>query len=119
VDGNPQAIAAGAVAAPEDGDIARQIASLAMLSSGADAQYRDLIATLGVETRLAAGRASAQGSVTASLELSLNETTGVNIDEQTIEIMAAQRAFQAAARIITAVDEMLATLIERTGVVGR
>ena len=119
VSGNPAGIAAGGVFAPEDGDMARQIAGLARLSTGADAKYRDLIALLGVETRLAAGRASAQESVTTSLEMALSEVTGVNIDEETVEIMAAQRAFQAAARVITVVDEMLATLIERTGVVGR
>jgi flagellar hook-associated protein 1 FlgK len=119
VDGTPSAIAAGGVYAPEDGDMARQISALARLATGADAQYRDLIATLGVETRLAKGRASAQESVTTSLEMALNEVTGVNIDEETVEIMAAQRAFQAAARVITVIDEMLATLIERTGVVGR
>jgi flagellar hook-associated protein 1 FlgK len=49
----------------------------------------------------------------------LKEVSGVNIDEETVDIMAAQRAFQASARVITAVDEMLQTLIERTGLVGR
>ena len=34
-------------------------------------------------------------------------------------LTAAQRAFEAAARVLTAVDEMLGILIERTGVVGR
>jgi flagellar basal body rod protein FlgG len=34
-------------------------------------------------------------------------------------LVMAQRAFEANARVITAVDEMLGFLIERTGTVGR
>jgi flagellar hook-associated protein 1 FlgK len=120
VAGQPANIAAAARAgATEDGDIARQLAAVALSASGADAKYRDMIAQLGVDSRLAEGRASAQASLSESLDMAMKEVSGVNIDEETVDIMAAQRAFQAAARVITAVDEMLATLIERTGVVGR
>jgi flagellar hook-associated protein 1 FlgK len=34
-------------------------------------------------------------------------------------MLAFQRAYEGAARVLTAVDEMLDTLINRTGVVGR
>jgi flagellar hook-associated protein 1 FlgK len=34
-------------------------------------------------------------------------------------MLAYQRAYQGAARVMTAIDEMLDTLINRTGVVGR
>jgi flagellar hook-associated protein 1 FlgK len=111
--------AASAPGASQDGDMARQIAAVALSLSGADAKYNDMIAQLGVDTRLAQGRASAQSSLAESLDAALKESTSVNINEETVDIMAAQRAFQAAARVITAVDEMLQTLIERTGVVGR
>lgn len=120
VGGQPGNIAAAAsTGASEDGDIARQIAAVALSATGADSKYRDMIAQLGVDSRLAEGRSSAQASLSESLDMALQEVSGVNIDEETVDIMAAQRAFQAAARVITAVDEMLATLIERTGVVGR
>jgi flagellar hook-associated protein 1 FlgK len=120
VAGQPANIAAASqTGATEDGDLARQIAAVALSLSGADSKYNDMIAQLGVDTRLAQGRASAQSSLAESLDSALKESTSVNIDEETVDIMAAQRAFQAAARVITAVDEMLATLIERTGVVGR
>jgi flagellar hook-associated protein 1 len=120
VAGQPENIAAAAASgAVEDGDIARQIAAISISTSGADSKYRDLIAQLGVDTKLAGGRESAQATLAESLDASLKEVSGVNIDEETVDIMAAQRAFQASARVITAVDEMLQTLIERTGLVGR
>jgi flagellar hook-associated protein 1 FlgK len=34
-------------------------------------------------------------------------------------MLAYQRAYEGAARVLTAIDEMLDTLINRTGVVGR
>jgi flagellar hook-associated protein 1 FlgK len=118
--GQPTAVAAaGGAGAVEDGDIARQIAAISVSATGADSMYRDMIAQLGVETRLAGGRESSHATLAESLDMAMREISGVNIDEETVDIMAAQRAFQAAARVITAVDEMLQTLIERTGVVGR
>jgi flagellar hook-associated protein 1 FlgK len=33
--------------------------------------------------------------------------------------MASQRAYEGAARVVTAIDQLLDTLINRTGVVGR
>ncbi len=43
----------------------------------------------------------------------------MNIDEEVTNLAAAQHAYEAAARVITAIDQMLETLINGTGVVGR
>ena len=45
--------------------------------------------------------------------------SGVSLDEEGITMIGAQRAYEAAARVITVVDEMLDQLINRTGMVGR
>ncbi len=42
----------------------------------------------------------------------LGETSGVNLDEELIEILRYQRAYQTSARLITVADEMLQTLIQ-------
>ncbi|WP_313355767.1 flagellar basal body rod C-terminal domain-containing protein, partial [Microbacterium sp.] len=44
---------------------------------------------------------------------------GVDGDEETISLLTYQTAYQAAARVLTAVDESLDVLINRTGLVGR
>lgn len=52
----------------------------------------------------------------ASLHLS---NASVDVDEEMTNMLAYQRAYEGAARVMTAIDEMLDTLINRTGVVGR
>jgi flagellar hook-associated protein 1 len=43
----------------------------------------------------------------------------VDIDEENVNLLSYQHAYQGAARVLTAVDEMLDTIINRTGIVGR
>jgi flagellar hook-associated protein 1 FlgK len=43
----------------------------------------------------------------------------VDLEEENINILSAQHAYQAAARVMTAIDETLDVLINRTGLVGR
>jgi flagellar hook-associated protein 1 FlgK len=48
---------------------------------------------------------------------SLRESVhGVSIDEEVTNLSSAQHAYNAAARVITTIDDMLDTLINRTGV---
>ena len=44
---------------------------------------------------------------------------GVSVDEETINLTSYQRAYQAAARLMTVLDENLDTLINNMGIVGR
>jgi flagellar hook-associated protein 1 FlgK len=44
--------------------------------------------------------------------------SGVNIDEETTNLIKFQHAYQAAARVITTVDDMLDRVINRMGRVG-
>ena len=57
--------------------------------------------------------------MTTEADLSRKSVSGVNLDEEMTNLVAAQRAYQASARLMTAVDEMLDTLISHTGLVGR
>ena len=43
----------------------------------------------------------------------------VDLDEENVSLLMYQHAYQGAARVMTAVDEMLDVLINRTGLVGR
>jgi flagellar hook-associated protein 1 FlgK len=73
------------------------------------------------------GTASAQASemlknqqlVVNQLTTRVQEVSGVSLDEEATDMIRFQHAYQAAARVITTMDEMLNTLINGTGLVGR
>ena len=79
----------------------------------------------GIAVRVGAAAANATRSAQSQLAIaSAAETArqsghGVSLDEEMTELMAAQHAYDAAARIMTTIDQMLDTLINRTGLVGR
>lgn len=123
VAGKPQAIAArsidgGVVGGPLDGSNAARIAGLMDAPGGPDEAYRAMIAELAVDTRAAIRRHEIQQHVMVSARNDADSVGAVSLDEEMVALVEAQRAFEAAARFITVVDELLATLM-RTGVVGR
>lgn len=75
----------------------------------------------GVGQQLAATQASAasQAALTGAAQAARTQAHGVSIDEEMIDLVTYQRAYEAAARVMTAVDQALDTLINRTGIVGR
>jgi flagellar hook-associated protein 1 FlgK len=62
---------------------------------------------------------SNQQLVVDQLTTRVQEVSGVSIDEEATNMIQYQHAYQAAARVITTMDEMLNTLINDTGLVGR
>jgi flagellar hook-associated protein 1 FlgK len=52
------------------------------------------------------------------VDASRESVSGVNLDEEMTNMLQFQHAYSAAARMITAIDESLDTLINRTGRVG-
>jgi flagellar hook-associated protein 1 FlgK len=113
--GNPSAIAAGVAAGgPLDGSRALDLAELSASSTGADAYYRQLIVQLGVDTQTAISRDEIQQKSTQSLDNARAQVAGVSLDEEMTNLVQYQHAYEAAARFLSAVDEMLDTLINRT-----
>jgi flagellar hook-associated protein 1 FlgK len=116
---------ASATGQPGDGSIAGRIADL---QSGrvfvggtqtASDFYASLIGTIGSDARQANEMASNQGLVTDHLRQRRESTSGVSLDEEATDMIRFQHAYSAAARVITTFDQMLDTLINRTGLVGR
>jgi flagellar hook-associated protein 1 FlgK len=115
---DPFAIAAGAAGAgPLDGSRALDLAELASSPTGADASYRALIVQLGVDTQAAQRRHSIQQQSAANLDDARSAHSGVNLDEEMTNLIQYQHAYDAAARFMATIDEMLDTLINRTGIV--
>jgi flagellar hook-associated protein 1 FlgK len=126
VAGQPDHLAAGApvlpgptAPGPYDGEQARGIAALADRATGPDSAYRSMVAGLGIEVRTGRRSSEIQSGLVRAAEVRAASTGGVSIDEEMVTLMASQRAYEASARVLTAVDEMLGVLLERTGVVGR
>jgi flagellar hook-associated protein 1 FlgK len=77
------------------------------------------VTKLGVDTGIELAQASSANlSASAAVTMQLSNSS-VDIDEENVNLLTFQHAYQGAARVMTAVDEMLDTLINRTGLVGR
>ena len=77
------------------------------------------MAQIGTQSASAGSRSTVAESARASAETAQQSGASVDTDEETVSMLAFQRAYQGAARVLTAMDEMLDTLINRTGTVGR
>jgi len=47
------------------------------------------------------------------------EISGVNLDEEAINLIKFQKAFEASARAMTTLDEVLSLIVSRLGISGR
>ncbi len=123
---NPEKMATAANAnAPGDNTIAVAVANLqrAMTMNGGTADfgrfYGSMISRLGVDAQQAEMMAKNQNALVEHLSRQRDSLSGVSLDEEATRLIEYQRAYEAAARIISAVDEMLDKLINGTGLVGR
>lgn len=102
-----------------DGRNAVAMAELAMEPAGADQAYRSYIVGLGVDVQSVNRQVDIQADITGQVDAVRDAESGVNLDEEMANMVAYQHAYNAASRLLTAVDEMLETLIRGTGIVGR
>ena len=80
---------------------------------------KSLIGTLGVDAEEASRNALNQEILLHSIENRRLSISGVFQDEELANMVRFQHAFNASARMITTMDEMLDILINRVGIVGR
>ncbi|WNM27393.1 flagellar hook-associated protein FlgK [Demequina capsici] len=102
-----------------DGSIADQISQLGTATDGPDKTWQAFVVDLGVTTAASRRRADVAETTRASAETQQLSNASVDIDEEMTNMLAYQHAYEGAARVMTAIDEMLDTLINRTGTVGR
>jgi flagellar hook-associated protein 1 FlgK len=81
--------------------------------------FRGIITDLGMEIqKVQAGSASSR-AVVEHLTDRRQSISGVAMDEEVASLLGYEKAFQAGARIINVIDEMLDQVINRMGLVGR
>ncbi|WP_322819643.1 flagellar hook-associated protein FlgK [Tepidiforma sp.] len=78
--------------------------------------YSNIVSVLGADVNRAIGMEQSASLLRDHLDTARQSAQGVNIDEEVTNLNAAQHAYNAAARVITVIDDMLDTLINRTGV---
>lgn len=120
---DPRKVAASAQAPSPtpslDGSNAAALAELGRASNSPDSIYRQLVVDVGNAAQTANRRVEIQNSVSTEASAARESAQGVNTDEEMVNLLSYQRAYEAAARVITSIDEALDTLINRTGLVGR
>lgn len=84
-----------------------------------DAIWSAQVSSLGVSTAADIQRARVSETSAVTAASAQQSVAAVDGDEETISLLTYQTAYQAAARVMTAVDEALDVLINRMGLVGR
>jgi flagellar hook-associated protein 1 FlgK len=117
---NPDLIAASLTGAPGDNANILRMANLrnekVFDNGGATFSdfYQGVVGSMAVQSASAQDRAENQELLVTSLLNERERISGVNIDEETINLISYQRAYQAAARFISIIDSLLETLINAT-----
>jgi flagellar hook-associated protein 1 FlgK len=73
--------------------------------------FRGLVTRLGIQTSSATDDASVAEGLTDQAELRRQSISGVNTDEELVNMLRVQQSYQAATKMIKAAEEMLDTLI--------
>jgi flagellar hook-associated protein 1 FlgK len=113
---NPQAIDPGSGASGSR-DLALAVSQLRD-GPTVDGAYRALVAQVGSNTREADRQATNAQVLTDAVENRRQSVSGVSLDEEMSNLVRFQRSYQASARAMSTLDEMLDVLINRTGKVG-
>ncbi len=112
-------IKAGSGATPAAGanDIATAVAALRDTST-ATAQYGALVRQVGSDADNASRAQSVAQAASDAAEDRRQNVSGVSLDEEMANMLRFQRGYQASARAMSTIDDMLDTLINRAGRVG-
>jgi flagellar hook-associated protein 1 len=99
-----------------DNDIARAITNLR--GGTADKLYTAFVTKVGGDLKNAQTGESNTTTLLNSIDDRRQSVSGVSLDEEMTNLVRFQRGYQASARAMSTIDQMLDTLINRTGSVG-
>jgi flagellar hook-associated protein 1 FlgK len=120
---NIENIAASSTGEPGDGKNALKLARLQSIplinGETLEQYYTSFVSSLGVAAQKAELMVEHQETIMKNLDGLRESFSGVNIDEEMTNMIMYQHAYSAAAKVMTAMDEILNTLINKLGLVGR
>ncbi|MDO9380442.1 MAG: flagellar hook-associated protein FlgK [Nocardioidaceae bacterium] len=91
-----------------DGGNAAALAALDIASG-----YRTFVTAIGSQVSTTQRVATTQAGLAAQVDASREAVSGVNKDEELIDLVTSQRSYEAAARVLSTLDSVLDTLINR------
>ncbi|HEY5248308.1 MAG TPA: flagellar hook-associated protein FlgK, partial [Dermatophilaceae bacterium] len=109
---DPAGVATSSEAPPVlNGSNALAMGAHASDATGPDAQYRDMMISLGVQAQTIQRSTDTQKAVSSRVDAARESVSGVSLDEEMANLVAFQHAYSAAAKYISAIDSTLDTLI--------
>ncbi len=111
IDDPAKVAASGTATNPFQGDNAIAMANLAKDPAGADVTYRNFVVDIGVAAQTINRRADAQQVISDDVTAAEQAESGVSLDEEMTNMLQFQRAYEAAARVISVIDTTLDSLI--------
>jgi flagellar hook-associated protein 1 FlgK len=115
------AVEPGEVQASDNGVSGNNEAALAVAGlrgGAAEEGYAALVEQLGSDVQDAKDEQTNLQTTVTAINDQRQAVSGVSLDEEMTNLITFQRGYQASARTMTAMDEMLDTLINHTGVAG-
>lgn len=125
VESDPRKLAASTTGLPGDGGNALLMAQLKQAktmdggNSTWDENLQGIIVSLAIQADESNRVMDNQRLLLKELENRRLSISGVSLDEEMTNLVKYQQSYNAAARTITVIDDMLTTLIKETGVAGR
>lgn len=114
---DPDKVAASSTSAGTPGDNTNALALAALKDGGTvsgtsfNQFYNSIVTGLGISAREAKVNHQAQGRFVEELRTARDSTSGVSIEEEAINLVKLQRAYEAAAKVMQTVDQMMETLL--------
>ncbi|OLS01539.1 flagellar hook-associated protein FlgK [Tissierella creatinophila] len=110
-----------------DGSLALELAGLRNKKLGEDGKedqsgntiggsYRDIVIKIGISKQHSDNMVENQEALTQQLENRRESVSGVSINDEITNVIKFQKAYEANAKVLSALTEMLDVLINRTGV---
>jgi flagellar hook-associated protein 1 FlgK len=94
-----------------DNQMADTLFQQRLSTTGADANYNAMIVGLGVQATTTSTKLTAQSVTSTNVDASRESVSGVNLDEEMTNMLQFQHGYQAAAKLVTTIDDMLDSII--------
>ncbi len=125
IEQNTQYLASHSILTKGDNTLARNIAHLKLTNiesldnSTFEGYYTSLSTKVASDLSKTTSLKSTKEYSVNQLKLKLDEVAGVSLEEEFVNMIKFQKAYEANARMITTLDQMLDTIINNMGIVGR